>query len=78
MKRIRKVIREWVGPRCSKPGISISMSDITEAKRRREILVLTFRYLLTPLPVKYPKAKCPTAYIFLISVKILDSFCQSD
>ena len=77
MRRMRKVIREWVGPRCSKPGSSISMSGMTEAKRRREMLVSTFRCLPAALPVRYPKAKCPTAYIFLFSVNVMGSFCYS-
>lgn len=62
-----EMISEWVGPRCSKPGISRSMSGKMEAKKRRGMLSSRLRILLEAFPVRYPKAKCPTAYVSFLS-----------
>ena len=56
-------IREWVGPRCSKPGINRSMSGMTEAKNNRGMFTFTFRSLDVAFPVRYPRARCPTANV---------------
>lgn len=57
------MIRECVGPRCSKPGISRSMSGMMENANNKGTFTLTFRRLDDAFPDKYPRAKCPTAYI---------------
>jgi len=62
-KRKQKRMREWEGPRCSRPGINRSMSGITEATNSRGIFTLTLKILDAVLPDKYPKAKCPTANV---------------
>ena len=59
----KKNIREWVGPRCSMPGIRKSMSEIMEATSSKGIFMLTFRSLEVPFPRIYPKARCPTANV---------------
>ncbi len=56
-------IREWVGPRCSRPGINRSMSEMTEATNNRGMFTLTFRSLDVAFPVRYPRARCPTANV---------------
>lgn len=61
-KRVRRII-ECVGPRCSSPGIRKSMSAITEAARSIGIFASKFRSLDAAFPVRYPKAKCPTANV---------------
>ena len=69
MKTRMETIREWVGPLCCKPGISRSMSGIMEARKRRGMFMFTLRSLPVALPVMYPRARCPTAYIeFLLLV----------
>jgi len=55
------MIIECVGPRCCRPGINRSASGITEARNNRGMF--TFRILDVSLPDKYPKARCPTAYV---------------
>jgi len=50
-KRERK-IREWVNPRCSRPGINRSMSGMIEATNNRGRLMLTFRNFAEALPVR--------------------------
>jgi len=59
----QKSITECRGPRCSKPGINASMSGIMEARNNNGRLMSTLRDLDAAFPVKYPRAKCPTAYI---------------
>jgi len=56
-------MREWEGPRCSRPGINRSMSGITEATNSRGMFTPTLKNLDAVLPDKYPKAKCPTANV---------------
>lgn len=67
MKIEMERIREWVGPLCSKPGISRSMSGMMEARKRSGIFTFRLRSLSVALPVRYPKAKCPTAYVSFLS-----------
>jgi len=62
-KRRQKSSIECRGPRCTKPGINISMSGKTDAKNSKGRLTLTPSFLDVNFPVKYPKAKCPTAYM---------------
>lgn len=50
MKIRMEVIREWVGPRCSKPGINRSMSGITEIRKRRGRFTFTLRSLDVAFP----------------------------
>ena len=57
------MIVECVGPRCCRFGTSRSASGIMEARNKRGTFALTFRILDVALPDKYPKAKCPTAYV---------------
>lgn len=57
------MIMECVGPRCLRTGIKKSMSGSVEAKNNRGTFTFTFRSLDVALPDKYPKAKCPTAYV---------------
>ena len=57
------MISEWVGPRCSRPSISRSTSDITEAMNSKGMFTFTPRSLDVALPDKYPRARCPTAYM---------------
>ena len=58
------MIREWVGPRCSRPGINRSMSEMMEATNNSGMFTLTFRSLDVVLPVMYPRARCPTANVW--------------
>jgi hypothetical protein len=62
-KNREMMIREWVGPRCSRPSIRKSMSGMTEATNNKGMFELTFRSLEVVLPVRYPKARCPTANV---------------
>lgn len=70
MKSREMMTREWVGPRCSRPGINRSMSDMTEATNNRGILTLTFTSLDVIFPVMYPKARCPTANVCFPSLSM--------
>lgn len=63
MKIRMEMVMEWVGPRCCRPGISRSMSGITEARKSREMFGFMSRSLPVAFPVRYPNARCPTAYI---------------
>lgn len=62
-KNSEMMIREWAGPRCSRPGINRSVSGTTEATNNRGMFTLTFRSLDVAFPVMYPKARCPTANV---------------
>jgi len=62
-KIMEMTIREWVGPRCSKPGISMSMSDMMEATNSRGMFTLVSRSLDVAFPVMYPIARWPTANV---------------
>ena len=61
-----EMIREWVGPLCSRPGISRSMSGMMEARKRRGMFTFTLRSLLVAFPVRYPSARWPTAYVVFL------------
>jgi len=67
MKIRKNMVKEWVGPRCFKPGIKMSTSDMTEAKNSRGRFTFTFKSLDDAFPVMYPKARCPTANVELSS-----------
>jgi len=69
-ERRERKIREWVNPRCSSPGISRSMSGMTEATNNRGMFKLTFRSLDVAFPVTYPKAKCPIANVHCPSQRL--------
>jgi len=62
-KIMEMTIREWVGPRRSRPGINRSMSDMTEAKNRRGTFTSIFRSLDVAFPFMYPRARWPTANV---------------
>lgn len=62
-KRRQKSRAECRGPRCTRPGISRSMSGRTDAKNSRGRLRFTLSDLDVSFPVRYPRAKCPTAYM---------------
>ena len=55
------MISECIGPRCCRPAINRSASGIMAAVNNRGMF--TFRILDVALPDKYPKARCPTAYV---------------
>lgn len=58
---------EWVGPRWVIPRKK-STSGITDAKKSRGMLIFTCKTLEAAFPIRYPKAKCPTANMALSSV----------
>ncbi len=62
-KSRQKIITECRGPRCLRPGISRSTSGRTETRNNRGMFMLTLRILEAAFPERYPRAKCPTAYI---------------
>ncbi len=62
-KRKEKSIRECIGPRCCSPSITMSISGRTEARKSNGMFVGTFRVLDVAFPDRYPRARCPTAYI---------------
>ena len=53
----RNKMMEWVGPRCSRPGINRSMSAMMEATNSKGMFALTFRSLEVAFPLMYPKAR---------------------
>ena len=53
---VKKKMMEWVGPLCSRPGISRSMSAMIEVVNNRGMFVLTFRGLEVAFAVMYPNA----------------------
>ena len=63
IRRRQKMIIECVGPRCCRMGISRSASGIMETTNNRGMFTFTSRILDVALPDKYPKARCPTAYV---------------
>ena len=63
MKSKEMAMREWVGPRCFRPGINRSMSGMIEATNNRGMFTFMFRSLDVALPVMYPRARCPTANV---------------
>lgn len=62
---------ECVGPRWSSPKRK-SMSGATDARRSRGMLIFTCKALEVAFPVRYPRAKCPTANIVFSSVDEYD------
>jgi len=56
-------ITECSGPRWCRPGISRSTSGRTETRNNKGMFIFTFRILDAVFPDKYPRAKCPTAYM---------------
>ncbi len=48
---------EWVGPRCSIPGIRRSMSGMMEATNSEGMFMSTLKILDEVFPMIYPKAK---------------------
>ena len=62
-KSRQKTITECIGPRCSRPGISRSMSGSTEARNNKGMFIFTSRILDAVFPDRYPRARCPTAYM---------------
>lgn len=60
MKNRDATIMEWVGPRCSRPGIIRSMSGIMEQKSMSGMFMSVFVSFDENLPAMYPHAKCPT------------------
>jgi hypothetical protein len=58
---------EWVDPRWSSPRRK-SMSEITEAKKSRGMLIFVLKSLDAAFLVRYPKTKCPTANTAFSSV----------
>lgn len=60
-KNMAWMTMEWAGPRCSNPGIIMSMSGRRERSRTKGIFMFTFKGFEENLPAKYPKARCPTA-----------------
>ncbi len=63
MKSRQKTIMECSGPRCSRFIIMRSMSGSTEIRKIKGRFKSTYRILDAAFPDRYPKAKCPTAYI---------------
>jgi hypothetical protein len=68
MKTIIAAIIECVGPRCSRNGISISMSGMTESVITRGMFSFVFVACAVNLQSIYPNAKCPTANDFFSSL----------
>lgn len=59
-----KIMKEWVGPRCSiRFGISRSMSGITEKRNRRGRFMFVLVSFDVAFPERYPRAKCPIEYV---------------
>jgi len=50
------IIIECVGPRCSRTGIRMSMSGITDSMMAAGMLIFVFNSLAEALPEIYPKA----------------------
>ena len=61
MKAMDAVMREWVGPRCSKAGIKpwmkMSMSGITDRVRTSGMFRFVFSLFAAALLKMYPKAR---------------------
>ncbi len=74
MKKRDATIMEWVGPRCSRPGIIRSMSGIMEQKSMSGMFILTFESFDENLPATYPHAKCPTENVNHPSLPIEQQF----
>ena len=60
-------IAECIGPRWYRPGISRSMSGSTDMRNSKGMFMFTFRILDAVFPDRYPRARCPTAYIVVPS-----------
>lgn len=61
IKIINAVTIECVGPRCSRNGITRSMSGIMDNAKTRGMLISVFRSFADALPRTYPRARWPTA-----------------
>lgn len=61
MKARDSIIIECVGPRCSKVGMRMSMSGMTDSVRTMGMLIFVLRTFANALLKTYPSAKCPTA-----------------
>jgi len=48
---IKNKMMEWVGPRCSRPGINRSMSAMIETTNSKGMFALIFRSLDVAFPV---------------------------
>jgi len=75
MKSRQKTITECIGPRCSRPGTSRSMSGSTDMRNIKGMFMFTFRILDAVFPVRYPRARCPTAYMVVPSTIWRLQFC---
>lgn len=63
-KSSENTITECSGPRCFRTGISRSTSGSTDTRNNTGMFALTSRILDAVFPDRYPRARCPTAYIF--------------
>ena len=75
MKSRQKTITECIGPRWCRPGISRSMSGSTDMRNIKGMFIFTFRILDAVFPVRYPRARCPTAYMVVPSTIWRLQFC---
>jgi hypothetical protein len=65
MKAMKAVMIEWVGPRClmrPRASKSMSASGIIDRVRMVGMFILVLSSFDEALPVRYPRAMCPTAY----------------
>ena len=56
VKAMHAIIIECVGPRCSRTGIRMSMSGITDSMMAAGMLIFVFNSLAEALPEIYPNA----------------------
>ena len=54
---------EWKAPLCSTKGTRRSMSGRMETRNNKGIFTFTLNSFEVALADKYPRAKCPTAYV---------------
>jgi len=74
-KSRQKTITECIGPRCSRPGINRSMSGSTEARNNKGMFIFAPRILDAVFPDRYPRARCPTAYMFCSFICLNSHLC---
>ena len=67
VKRISAITMLWVGPLCWSPGMRRSTSGSNETSQISGILKFSCVILLTVFAAKYPKAMCPSRYIWIKS-----------
>lgn len=77
-KRTKNRTMEWVGPRCGRMGMNRSTSDMTEATKSKGTFTFTLRSLDAAFPDKYPRARCPTAYVDYPSFVLFSVLLQFD